>query len=191
MKRLTECPQSSTRDRHRWRASVVDVGTGMSLDVLADVPCVAFGLDGKQWGSQTSRPDGVVVFEHAPDGGVAFIELKGAVDPEDHDKPFDQIRAGVEHFSSTELHGGQHHEQWANGDDLPLAAAGRRRAAIYVAADHTTLGAIVVSRGGTRIRPQSFECSGRRCMIIVVQKHGSRGNRSVELSELLAQSGEG
>lgn len=189
MKRLTDCPQSCTHERHAWRASVVDVGTGMVLDVLADVPCVAFALDGKQWGSQTSRPDGVVVFDHDPDGGVAFIELKGTVDPEDPEKPFAQIRAGVEHFSNVEVHGGEHHEQWASGEDLPVAAAGRRQAAVSMGKEHATFGAIVVSRGGTRIRPQTFECGGRRCMIIVVQKHGSRGARSLELAELLSQVG--
>lgn len=191
MKRLTECPQSSIQERHAWRASVVDIGTGMVLDVLADVPCVAFALDGKQWGSQTSRPDGVVVFDHGPDGGVAFIELKGTVDPEDPDKPFDQIRAGVEHFSNTEQHGGQHHERWAHGEDLPLATVGRRRAVIPLGGDHKTFGVIVVSRGGTRVRPRTFECGGRRCMIIVVQKHGSRGRRDVTLSDLLEQAGYG
>lgn len=191
MKRLTECPQSSTRERHAWRASVADAGTGMSLDVLADVPCVAFGLDGKQWGSQTRRPDGVVIFAYEPDGGVAFIELKGTVDPEEPDKPFDQIRAGVEHFSNIELHGGQHHEQWANGDDLPVAAAGRRRAEIPLGRAHATFGVIVVSRGGTRVRPRTFECGGRQYMIIVVQKHGTRGGRTVELAEILEQAGLG
>jgi hypothetical protein len=191
MKRLTDCPKSSKHERRSWRAPVVDVGTGMSLEVVADVPCVAFALDGKQWGAQTSRPDGVVVFEHEAHGGVAFIELKGTVDPENHDKPFNQIRAGVEHFSNTEVHGGKHHEQWANGDDLPLAPMGRSHAAIPLGRDHVTVGAIVVSRGGTRILPRTFECGGRRCMIIVVQKHGSRGSRSLELNELLQQAGLG
>lgn len=189
MKRLGECPQSSAHAHRRWCASVVDEGTGMSVQAFSDEPCVAFALDGEQWGSSTSRPDGVVVFEHGAAGGVAFIELKGTVDPDDPEKPFAQIRAGVEHFSNVEAHGGEHHEQWASGEDLPLAAAGRRRAPVSLGKEHATFGVIVVSRGGTRIRPQTFECSGRRCMIIAVQKHGSRGARSLELAELLAQVG--
>jgi hypothetical protein len=189
MKRLNECPQSSTQAHRRWCASVVDDRTGMSVDVLSDDPCVAFALDGEQWGSPTNRPDGALVFEHGAAGGVAFIELKGTVDPENPERPFTQIRAGVEHFSNVEVHGGQHHEQWASGEDLPLAAVGRRGAPLCMGKEHVTFGVIVVSRGGTRIRPQTFECSGHRRMVIVVQKHGSRGGRSIELAELLEQVG--
>lgn len=189
MKRLTDCPTHSTSEQRRWRASVVDDGTGMSLEVLADVPCVAFALDGEQWGSPTSRPDGVVVFERDRAGGVVFVELKGRVDPEDPGRPFAQIRAGAEHFSNAQAHGRLHHDQWASGDDIPRAAAGRKQAPLRLGEEHITLGAVIVSRGGTRIRPQTFECSGRQCMIIVVQKHGGRGGRAVELSDLLEQAG--
>ncbi|MBN2493357.1 MAG: hypothetical protein JXR96_02100 [Deltaproteobacteria bacterium] len=162
----------------------------MSLEVTSRRPIVAYLLDSEHWGSASERPDGLLVADAArgEPASICFVEIKGAIDPEEADRPFEQIEAGVRHFHP-DTHGREHHEQWSNGVDLPSAARGRRHIEIRPEADHDVRGIILTSRGGTRYPPRTIQLSGKDIPISVVQCSGSYGEVKCSLRELYRRAG--
>ena len=201
MRNLSDCPcdaltcVSGTRG---YTATILDEKTGMSLMITSDdTPIVAYLLDGDQWGAATRRPDGVLVVDVGQEDGacVCFIELKGAIDPKEPDRPFDQIEAGVRHFHPDELHedegthGREHHTKWAGGEDLPTAVRRQRREEIRLERGHKVRGIILTSRRGTTVAPRTIDLAGAKVRVVVVQHHGSHGVARLSLNELFHKAG--
>lgn len=194
MKMLSACPSGALSGPHPYRAELVDPKTGMGVAFSSDSPIDVRRLDDDViWGTSGKRPDGVLIAGGSSSGLVCFLELKGAIDPDDPDRPFDQVLAGIDHFApskrtgGTGTHGDEHHERFENQSDFASARKGRKEIPIFPDPDHVVAGAIFTSRGGTRHPPRVELRAGKTVRIVVVQRHGPRGRVECPLDELLAQ----
>ncbi len=189
MKRLIECPSDVTCDgRRSWRGSLCERKGGVALEVTADRPFALHLLDDDELMGAGVRCDGLLVSELTAEGNACFIELKGAIDPDAPDQPFDQIAASIGHFAPKPEgtdHGEDHHALWRAGDDRPSAPRGRGALReLVVGTKHGVAGAVVVVRGGSRHLPQTRTVAGRNVFVAVIQRHGERGRVKMTLDEI-------
>jgi hypothetical protein len=125
MKTLAECPCNVTYEgRLGWRASLREPKGGVELTVSGDRPFMLHLLDSDRLFAAGPRCDGLLITETGAEGLTCFVELKGAIDPEQPDRPFEQIRGAIEHFAPGPggSQGGEaHHAEWRAGNDPPVA----------------------------------------------------------------------
>lgn len=189
MKTLAACPVDVACTGNTWRGTLREKKGGLTLDVTGSAPFALHLLDDVTLIPTGERSDGVLVTEEPPDGLACFIELKGAIDPDDPDHAFRQVQGSVEHFAplpNGNPHGEAHHEAWRSGSDLPAApprGRGRPRN-LAVGAEHVVGGLVVVARGGTRLQSRWMTIAGRPVFVAVVQRHGANGVLPMTVEEI-------
>jgi hypothetical protein len=192
---LVECPNNvEHHGAAGWSGSLREEKGGVEIEIGADRPFALHLLDASRFIATGPRCDGVLIADRGSAGLTCFLELKGAIDPDRADHPFEQIQGAIEHFAPAphgpQAHGEEHHVAWRAGDDIPTAPRGRGRArAISVAPDHTVAGVVVVVRGGTRHPPRWLTIAGRTIFVAVIQKHGARGRVTMKLDDVEAALG--
>jgi hypothetical protein len=193
LKRLDECPSVVACTGRRWEGTLVEAkkegAGGIRAKVTADRPFSLHLLDDPAVNFERKRCDGLLVAETPDPGGLTcFIELKGSLDRDNLQRPFDQIVDAATHFAPAPggpAHGEEHHVAWRAADDLPVAPRGRGRAsALAVGKEHKVGGVVLVSRGGARVGGEWRKIAGRDVFIAVVQRHGVGGLIEIELDEL-------
>lgn len=187
MKPLRECRNLVRPIQRNWEGTLESGPT--KLTVRGDQPFALYPLDDDALMGRAKKCDGLLVTEKPPPGGTCFIELKGAIDPQDPDRPFEQIQSSIDRFAPLPggtRHGEARHVQWRSGEDLPDAPRkrGSQRTELAVAAQHNVTGVIVTSRGGTRYQPRWITVAGRNVLISILQRHGTYGRVEVDVNEL-------
>lgn len=195
MRALAECPSDVAHfGAIGWRGSLREPKGGVRLQVSSDRPFALHLLDANELITTGPRCDGVLLTETGRSGLACFLELKGVIDPDKPDQPFDQIRGGIEHFApvpNTPTHGEDHHAAWRLTRDLPVAPRGRGRPKpIAMANEHDVVGAVIVMRAGTRHLPRWINVAGRDVFVAVIQKHGKWGQVTLTLDEIEASVGQ-
>ncbi len=194
MRTLAQCPSDVEHfGAMGWRGSLQEAKGGVKLHVSSDRPFALHLLDTNDLITSGPRCDGVLVSETGRTGLTCFLELKGVIDPDKPDQPFDQIRGGIEHFAPTpeQSHGEEHHAVWRVGKDLPVAPRGRGKPKpIAISNEHDVAGAVIVMRAGTRHRPRWLNVAGREVFVAVIQKHGKWGQVMLTMNEIEASVGQ-
>lgn len=153
MQRLDEFdPPTVAQTGRQWIARLEDVPGAAFVALAHDTPMTAYRLDQTApWQPGEKRCDALLVVEDP--AVVVFVEHKGGIDADGHDKAVAQITAAIEHFAHANPHGGVHHGQWAQGDDLPMYPQGRHTRALQGDRAHRVVGAVVGRSGGARTWP--------------------------------------
>lgn len=153
MQRLDEFdPPTVTTTGRQWVAQLEDAPGAAFVALIHDAPMSAYRLDqAAPWQPGEKRCDALLVVEDP--AVVVFVEHKGSIDGDGHDKAVAQITAAMEHFAHATSHGSTHHAQWATTDDLPTYPQGRQTGTVRVDRAHHVVGAIVGRSGGARRWP--------------------------------------
>jgi hypothetical protein len=188
MKRLSQMPSLVQRvARREWRGVLQEPKGGVALDVTARAPFSLHLLDDDKL-ITGKRCDGLLVAETPPGGLTCFIELKGAIDPTDVERPFVQVEKSVEHFSPQPggtAHGEEHHTEWRSQSDLPRAPHGRGNAKpLVLGAEHAVAGIVIAARGGTRFPSRWMRVGGRDVFVAVLQRHARHSRVALPLEEI-------
>jgi hypothetical protein len=185
MNGLADCASRVRCEGRRWTGDLQERKGGVTLQVDGDRPFALHLLDDARIAMAGKRCDGVLIAETSGPGLVCFLELKGTIEVDQADQPFEQIQGAVEHFAVSKPHGRRHHDRWRDGEDLPTYPRGRGAPRpLGVEADHSVGGAVIVVRGGTRVLPRIVEVGGRSIFVAVLQRHGARGRVMMALEEL-------
>jgi hypothetical protein len=166
-------------ERHSWRYTLADPRTEQKLTLESQEGDFGlFQLD-QSWPGrgEEKSPDGVLVTSQPEADIVLFIELKTTMknDPERHQRAMTQLEAGVQHFAPAgragepRSHGDEHHDRWAQGDDLPSPPPGR---------EHRVAAAAVVFRQVPRVPPHWKTVCGKRVLFVTVQLHQTAPNEA-------------
>lgn len=187
MIRLSDCPDCLVSTSHgAMVATLEEPKTGHKLTLrsesLFELRTIDLGdrTPDLHWPPAAKRPDGVLIARRGDETIVCFIELKGNVDLDAENFPlraYEQCMDGVRHFSPAEPHGRIHHDQWNQGDDLPVDSPD---------AGHRVVGVVLVQRGGSRGRSATRPHAGKDVALFVVQKSGRRHHVDMTVDEFLA-----